>query len=125
MKEDKYKSAFGYGNNIRINGYGSSVLTVSLNGKYILVEEGTNIPYLIFGVGLLKYSRDQMDIFEDNLKTDTILSDSDYSLGFNTGIGIELPVLLRFHLFGEIKYHFGFTDDFTHLIPIKIGFKFK
>ncbi|MCP4724682.1 MAG: hypothetical protein GY863_06585, partial [bacterium] len=38
LKEDKYKSAFGYGNNIRINGYGSSVLTVSLNGKYILVE---------------------------------------------------------------------------------------
>ncbi len=125
LKEDNYKEANGFGNEITINGNSATVFTANLNGKIILVEEGTKIPYLIVGLGLFKYSEAQMEIYEGHRSIETRFSHRKYSLGLNTGIGIELPIHLRFHLFGELKYHIGFTENITQIIPIKIGFKLK
>ncbi|MFC1564614.1 hypothetical protein ACFL6G_06725 [candidate division KSB1 bacterium] len=125
LDEQKFKNAYEIEPENDVLGYDASVLFIGFNGKYILKEEGRNIPYLIFGFGIFKFSTDKREIYKEHRSIDTLLSESTYKLGLNTGIGIEIPLHLRFHLFGELKYSIGMTREITHLIPVKIGFKFK
>jgi opacity protein-like surface antigen len=67
-------------------------------------------PYLIGGLGMYRFSAEDVD------------SETDF--GFNIGVGVDFA-LSGFNAFGEVRYHSIQTEgDATNIIPISFGIRF-
>ena len=87
----------------------ASVLAGVVNAEIGMGSSGWR-PYLIGGLGMYRFSAEDVD------------SSTDF--GFNIGIGFE-RMLAGFDAFGELRLHSVQTEgDATNLIPISFGFKF-